>query len=129
MAQFRSLCGLMSPHLSPEASHEDNDFRSRHFLGGLRGNRRSNRSIQSRSNDKPDPLTSPAAMETYRYEPVRENDLTYSVVDKKTGQVWECNVHESKCEAAMFPRWAAKGGVDHWESTPNDDSNTALQSN
>jgi hypothetical protein len=66
--------------------------------------------------------TAVAEREPFRYEPVRVNDYTYFLVDKKTGQVWTCSVHEAECNGVKFPRYKTKG-IDHFESTPDDDSN------
>jgi hypothetical protein len=67
----------------------------------------------------------PKGEETYRYDPIRANDYTYMLVDKKTGQVWECNVHETKCAAVMFLHYDSSNKA-MWTSTPDDDSNQQM---
>jgi hypothetical protein len=46
-------------------------------------------------------LDQPHSDDIYQFEKL--NEFTFAIVNQKTGQVWECSIHDSKCSQAMYP--------------------------
>ncbi len=66
-------------------------------------------------------LISPHSDDPYQFEKL--NEYTFAIVNLKTGQVWECNIHDSKCSQVMYPTSANSktSSFDNWSSIPDTD--------
>jgi hypothetical protein len=63
-------------------------------------------------------LISPHSDDPYQFEKL--NEFTFAIVNLKTGQVWECNIHDAKCSQVMYPALSPKTNqFSNWSSTPD----------
>jgi hypothetical protein len=63
-------------------------------------------------------LTSPHSDDAYHFEKL--NEFTFAIANLKTGQVWECNIHDGRCSQVMYPALNPETNLfGNWSSTPD----------